>query len=1412
MQEKIAALGVDLGSTTVKYVLLNAQGEILAQRYERHGSSVMPKLEQLLKQLEAQKLVDRVVLCLSGSGALGLAQMLNVPFEQEVVAAGEFLRQQPCAIDACVELGGEDAKILYLTNGVELRMNEACAGGTGAFIDQAAALLKTDAAGLDALAQKATRTYPVASRCGVFAKTDFINLLNNGIPKSDIAQSIFEAVAEQAVSGLSCGRPLTGNIAFLGGPLSLLPQLRQAFCRRIGSEHTHFCDLPLAQYAVAYGAALKALTQLKQARAGCMAMQLGQLAQSIHQAAQTMPQTAPLPALFDDCQQYQAFKKRHEAHQVATTSLSNVSGALYLGVDLGSTTVKAALMSENGQLCQTWYENNDGEPLEKILQFLKALLDRLPETTYLRSICTTGYGAAMAKSALAAQFSEVETLAHQRAAREFDPKTSFVIDIGGQDMKCLKVQEGRIVAVTLNEACSSGCGAFLQTFARQMNMTQEAFVQAALRSKRPCDLGSRCTVFMNSKVRQAQREGASLEDIAAGLCVSIVRNALHKVLHLKSTSDLGEHVVVQGGTFLNDAVLRVFEMQTGIEVIRPDLAGLMGAYGAALLARDRTKEDTALWNSENVAFNLDEARVTHYRCKGCSNHCELTMHRFASGQKFVSGNRCDFALKASVSAAQRSKGFVEAKLEKLFAIEPLAPEAAPNGTIGIARVLNMYEHYPYWAALFKSLGFSVRLSPFSAQSMLKDATDTIPSQSLCLPAKLAHGHIGWLASQGVDRIWMPCVTREAKLFKENDDTYACPVVGGYPEALKLNLQKSYPNLTVMTPFLRVDLPDTVAAALKANFPNLSSGQIRRAIGQAQAALNAYRNELITKAQELWDSDRPLVVLASHPYHLDPFVHHGIANLIESMGYELITEDALALIGEAPSHLEVVNQWAFHARLYRAAHMCVKRKNTELIQLVSFGCGIDAITSEQVKRIMQAQGKLYTMLKIDETDSLGSARIRLASHFSAVKDRENLARSQVKPKKVIALQVDRGPHLSCTEIQKRTLYMPQMAPVHFPLLASALASCGYRVQLLPTVSDRAIDYGLRYVNNDACYPAIVVIGQLLEKLHEPDFKPQESALLLAQTCGPCRASNYTSLLNWALKESGFSQVPIFALSTRSITDTVNQLKLSLNDIRQLLHALLFGDLLQRLTLHCRAYEKTPGESEKKLAHWQERLTRGIKDKTIRFDESTVEALVKDFSQIERTTESKPRVGIVGEILLKYHPKANLQIVDKIFDEGAEPVLGDISSFVLYCLYDHCWQAKYLQGKLSYAFLAYPVIQFLQWRRKMMGRVLERYHLGSVLPLSHLLENVQGIVSPGQEAGEGWLLTAEMIEFIHSDVPNVLCLQPFGCLPNHITGKGVMRALRIRYPQANLCAMDFEAGTSDTNVANRLKLFLSQTLCR
>ena len=1431
-------LGLDVGSTTVKLALITAAGDVLEAHYLRHGAAVRHTLASLIGEVAGRHPELVVKAAITGSAALELADRLGIPFIQEVMAAAKAITRFAPHTDVAVELGGEDAKILYFDQGMELRMNEACAGGTGAFIDQMATLLDTDAPGLNALAARHTTVYPIASRCGVFAKTDIVPLLNEGAARSDLAASIFQAVVEQTIGGLACGHPIRGNVAFLGGPLHFLTELKRQFVSTLELPPEAVVDVPDAQFMVALGAALCAATQTPDKKRGGSAsapVTLRELAarmESITSEPAVAP--SPLPPLFADVADYARFRARHDKETVARNDLQNASGPVYLGIDLGSTTVKTALIDEHGALLASWYGRNQGDPLSGLVPCLIELLRSLPPTATLRASAATGYGAQLAEAALGLDFVDVETVAHVKAACTLAPDTTYVIDIGGQDMKCLKAEQGIIAGVTLNEACSAGCGAFLETFARSLNLNMETFVQLALFAEHPVDLGSRCTVFMNSKVKQAQKEGAKIGDIAAGLCYAVVRNALYKVLRLRDPAELGNRVLVQGGSFLNDALLRVMENLLRHEVYRPDIAGLMGAYGAALIARERSAAQENPGKARLSAESLQALRMTTKtaRCNGCGNHCLLTVNTFSNGRKLVSGNRCEKGAAGQAGSVKTAApdNLYAWKEKRLFDYPPLPLASAPRGRLGIPRVLNLYEHYPFWFTLFTRLGYRVEISPPSRREVFALGLASVPSQSVCYPAKLAHGHVLALIKSGVHSIFFPCVPRETKESEQAADCYNCPVVCGYPQVVRMNTDEvREKGCTLHTPFVQPAHDRSLVRALAQEF-NIPAKEVREAVKAARAELEAYRADLRAEGERVLarlEAEGGLgIVLGGRPYHADPAVHHGLPDLIASLGAAVLSEDSVAHLGtlelkKEASNLRVVDQWTYHSRLYRAAALVCARPNLELVQLTSFGCGLDAITADQVCELLIRAGKLHTLIKIDEGASLGAARIRLRSLMAAVRDRhERQPRAKVAspaeqpaPLRELlppSLTPPSAPVFTKAMRETHTILAPQLAPLHFDLLASALNSAGYRVEVLPKVSRANIETGLNVVHNDACYPALVVIGQLVDALRSGLYDPARTALLLAQTCGPCRASNYPALLRKALSECGFPSVPVLTVSSGS-REKQPGFSISAGLLHKLVLGCLYGDMLQRLSLFTRTYERRDGDTQDRLEHW----TRRAKSVIMRGDSAIfrehMALIARDFMEIPRDYEPRPRVGVVGEILLKYHPDANNQVLEIIRQEGGEPVLTDFTDFLLYCLMDQLFDWRFLGGGSVAAMSSWLLIQRIELLRNAMRQAVENVPYGRLLPpvsrISHLGDRVNEVISTGNCAGEGWLLTADMLELIDCGVSNVLCLQPFGCLPNHITGKGVIRELKRVRPQSNIMAIDYDPGTSETNQINRIKLFMS-----
>ncbi len=1409
------ALGLDLGSTTVKLLLLSPENRVLEARYARHGTAVRRTLAGLLRETAARCPGLYVQAALCGSSALELAREPDLPFVQEVMAAATALRACAPDTDTAVELGGEDAKILYLSRGMDLRMNEVCAGGTGAFLDQTAALLHTDAAGLDRLAAGRRTVYPIASRCGVFAKTDIASLINEGVCREDIAASILQAVVDQTLGGLACGNPVRGRVAFLGGPLHFLPELRRRFVATLHLRPDEVVQVDLPHFIAARGAALSA----RQARP----LRLEDLAARLETPApHRATAIATLPPLFESDADIAAFRVRHAGRDLPSVALEAACGPLFLGLDFGSTTVKVVLIDAQGRIAASFYGPNGGDPLAGLLPELIALLRGLPPGTWIAGSCATGYGAETARIALGADLTEVETLAHLRAACRLVPDADRLLDIGGQDMKFLKIEQGLATDITLNEACSAGCGAFLETFARSLNMDMDAFVRAALRARRPVDLGTRCTVFMTSRVRQAQKDGASVEAIAAGLCWAVARNALYKVL--RSPDQSGRRMVVQGGALLNDALLRALERLLDREVIRPVRSGLAGAYGAALTAlrRQGCEGRSGLRSADELAGLKTETAVR--RCAGCGNRCRLTVHTFSGNRRLISGNRCERGAGIRPDPAVVERNLFAWKLDRLFGpYRPLAPDRAPRGRLGLPRALGMYELYPFWFTLFTHLGFRVELSGPSNKAGYLRGLESVPSQSLCFPAKLAHAHVEDLLARGVADIFFPCVPRTEKEDPDAADSFTCPVVCSYPAAVRLNCDLSaVRGARLHTPFVRPDRPEALVRTLGTVF-GVSRSEARRAAAEAARAQARYRDDLRRQGEAVLERARrqglACVILAGRPYHADPLVHHGLPDLLASLGAAVVCEDAVAHLAPPADHpLRVRDQWTWHGRLYRAARLAASRPDLELVQLTSFGCGPDAVTADQVQEILHRAGKSHTSIKIDEGESQGPARIRLRSLLAAMQERreargKTAGAGPVFPVRKSGAGAPEPLTGVCrpSRLRDRIILAPQMAPLHFRLVEAALRGAGYDVHVLPRVCREDVEQGLTCVNNDACYPAVLVIGQLLRALKQGPYRPETTALLLARTCGPCRATNYGALLRRALNREGLSAIPVLSIN-RGGSD-LPCLAPSAGLLNRMITACLYADMLRRLSLACRTYERRTGAADELLELWLDRAARAVSRNAGGF-ERDIRHMTRDFAAVPCDRTPRPAVGVAGEILLRFHPDANNNLFARLRTLGGEPAAPDLADFLLYCLADPLFEHRHLGGRAFPALAAWCTSLHIERRRDVMRRALaehaRRLPGAAARPparITDLAARAEQLISTGHRAGEGWLLAADMLEFTAHGIPNVICVQPFGCLPNHVTGKGLFKALRQLHPQANLTALDYDPAGSDTNRDNRLRLFMA-----
>ena len=1468
---KLLRIGVDVGSTTVKLLVLDEAGKVIFSVYRRHHSDIRATIIGIVDEALEAVGDGQATITITGSGGLLLANWLGVPFVQEVIANKTAIEQLIPQTDVAIELGGEDSKIIYFDGGIEQRMNGTCAGGTGAFIDQMATLLDTDASGLNEMASRHTIIYPIASRCGVFAKSDVQPLLNEGAKREDVAASVLQAVVMQTISGLACGRPIRGNVAFLGGPLHYLSELRQRFIETLELTDETTIIPEESHLFVAQGAALAS-------KENAETVSLGELKDRMqHLGSIQGSEVERLDPLFKDEEEYQAFCDRHAKATVPCGDLAEYRGTAYLGIDAGSTTLKSVLIGKDGEILYDFYANNKGDVLGTARRMLGELEEALPKDedgTPLITIghtTTTGYGEALLLEAIQADSGEIETVAHLRGARELDPEVDFILDIGGQDMKCMRVRDGVIEHIMLNEACSAGCGSFIEAFATSLGLSVQEFASEACTSKAPVDLGSRCTVFMNSRVKQAQKEGATVADISAGLSYSVIKNALFKVIKLRDASELGEHAIVQGGTFMNNAVLRAFENLAGHDAIRPNIAGLMGAWGAALLARDRA---TAMGSTLLTPLEIDQLQIKHtaVRCGRCENNCLLTINDFGKDEKtgrhrrFITGNRCEKGAGAK-KAANKAPNLFEFKNHLLFDRDVLPAEKAKYGTVGIPRALNMYENYPFWHTFFTTLGYRVELSAASTKKTFEAGIESMPSENACYPAKLSHGHIMDLLKRDVDFIWMPCIRWERQEDKGANNHFNCPIVMSYSEALKLNIDELR---TSRTDFLNPFIPyDDKEALKKRLWEHLSRDRRRKMIAEGvpkdQIVLPSQReiNEAVDRA---WQVDLDFkstmrakgeetirwieehnghgIVLAGRPYHIDPEINHALPELITSYGMAVLTEDSVAHLGDLQRNLRVYDQWMFHTRLYNAAKVVTEREDLDLVQLNSFGCGLDALTTDEVQEIIEGSGKVYTVLKIDEVSNLGAARIRIRSLIAALRQRRD-ERETVEEATRIINEADENaaadhreymtsrkacvsadfeyvpnrkanstefPRAEFTEEMREagyTILAPQMSPIHFELLVPIFQAHGYNLELLPSVDPSAISAGLKYVNNDICYPSILVTGQIMEAATSGRYDMDKTAFIITQTGGGCRATNYISLIRKGLHDAGLDQVPVISLAFNNTGEKNSGFHVTPAMLKTAIPVLIIGDLLMMCLYRVRPYEEVPGSANELFRKWMDYMKEHENSMSWRDSRKVIEQIVKDFDELPCVNfGSKPRVGVVGEILVKFHPTANNQIVKTIEDEGCEANVPGLVDFFLFGMLNPAFRHQELSPDLKGFLGSRTLVSFLEQQRNPVRRALaasKRFE--PIMRIEDIAQGASDIIDLGNTMGEGWLLTGEMVELVKEGVPNIVCCQPFACLPNHVVGKAVIKEMRRQHPESNIVAVDYDPGASEVNQLNRIKLMIA-----
>ena len=1393
MDNNCYRLGLDVGSTTAKIVILDPRGEVAFCDYRRHQADIDGVVSGLLHDAAARLGDPEVAVTVTGSVGMGIAERFAVPFVQEVIAAVQYVRQREHGIATIIDIGGEDAKIVYLRDDgqADLRMNGNCAGGTGAFIDQMALLLGTEIDELDTLAGQATHIHPIASRCGVFSKTDVQNLISKNVPKTDIAASIFHAVAVQTVTTLSHGCELKPGILFCGGPLTFIPALRQAFINHLGLPEEDFRVPDRANLIPAWGAALHC--------DGSGRMKLSEFISRPPAGTAPLSATPRLPRIFPSAEAYGTWIASKAGNRMRKREMKGYSGDAYLGIDSGSTTTKIAVTDGEGNLLYHYYAPNGGDPIGTVGRGLERLAAACAEqgaSLGIRGSCSTGYGEDLIRAAYSLDEGIIETIAHYLAARDIDPQVSFILDIGGQDMKAMFVSGGVINRIEINEACSSGCGSFIETFAKSLGLPVQDFAAEACRATRPYDLGTRCTVFMNSKVKQALREGAGLGDIAAGLSYSVVKNCLYKVLRLKSTEELGPHIVVQGGTMKNDSVVRAFEKLIGREVFRSNHPELMGAIGCALYARQYASADATL----DEVLGSASYTTRPQNCHGCENQCLITTYRFANGNRYYSGNRCEKVF-TNKGTEQRQRQNVYARKEHLLFDRHIEVEH-PIAVIGIPRCLNLYEEYPFWHTLLNRCGLRTVLSAPSSFAAYEAKAKLVMSDNICFPAKLAHSHIQDLIDRRVDRIFMPFVVFEKQ--ESGQNSYNCPIVSGYAEVIKSVQRVGVPIDSPTITFKDKDLLYKQCKAYLRTF-SIPEKTIRKAFEEALKEADRFEEQLIdANRQVLAAADRQTltVLLAGRPYHTDPLIQHKLSDMIAAMGVNVLTDDLVRHTSLPMEDVHYLSQWAYPNRILKAAKwVAMQGPHIQCMQMTSFGCGPDALLTDETRDLLKRYGKTLTLLKIDDVSNIGSIKLRVRSTIESLRlSGKEEARPAVRP------FVTTPPFRE--EDRKRKIIAPFFTPFISPLIPPLMKLAGYDVENLPVSDTASCDWGLKYANNEVCYPATLIVGDIVKAFKEGRYDPETTAVAMTQTGGQCRASNYLSLIQRALSESGFGQVPVISLTFGGQLGNeqpgfrVNWFKM----LPTILNALLFSDCIAKLYYATIVREKEEGTAvrlkEKYLDIAKRLIENGSTDEWL----ATLRTAAAEFDAAA-CDRDVPRVGIVGEIFLKFNPFAQKNICEWLISRRIEvvpPLLTDffVQGFVNYKVnQDTGLQKKVVPGSL------------IHWLYKLVWRRMEKFNrAGSrfrhFTPFANVFDEskeASRIISLSAQFGEGWLLPGEILSLARQRVDHVISLQPFGCIANHIVSKGIEKRIKDLYPQMHLLSLDFDSGVSDVNIMNRLLLF-------
>jgi predicted CoA-substrate-specific enzyme activase len=1407
-------LGIDIGSTTAKVIVTDGVGQILFAQYLRHNTRINETLLQLLAQISASELGEIMVQpAFSGSAAMGIAENTNLPFIQEIVAAAFLVEKKYHGVKSLIDIGGEDAKLVLFNNmkNPDIRMNGNCAGGTGAYIDQMASLLNISIAELNDLAWKATKIYPIASRCGVFAKTDVQNLISRKISTADIAASIFQAIADQTINTLARGCTIESDILFCGGPLNYISYLRESFSRLLKIDQSAIVVPERAEMFTALGTALSVSASQKP-------LHIQDFAELIKKSQKVSSGNNTLEPLFQTEEEKENWGQNRHIITTPTGKAQN-NEACFLGIDSGSTTTKIVVINSEGKLRYNFYQNNNGSPLETVIAGLEAFSEQLKHenvSIHIEKSAVTGYGEDLIKSALGLDYGIVETVAHFIAAKHIEPEVSFILDIGGQDMKAIYVRNNTITNIEINESCSSGCGSFIENFAGTLGYTPGGFADLAFQSKAPYDLGSRCTVFMNSKVKQALRDGATVADLSAGLSYSVIKNCLNKVLKIKSSADIGDNVVVQGGTFRNKAIFRCFELLSGKKIVVSDKPELMGAYGVALYALQKSETETG--KSNFVGFNHLNSVINYNTklstCRGCTNNCQITTYNFANGGVCYSGNKCERIFTNNPAKITRGKNIFDFKRQKLFdRTSNYKAKSDSNLRIGIPRILNIYENYPFWHALLSNCGFEVVLSDESCQRLYKKGTGELMSDNICFPAKLTHGHILNLIDKLVDRIFYPFVVYEKKEFEKSSNSYNCPIVTGYSEVLKnASALTETASVAFDSPCINFNDRSLLRKACWNYVKNLGISYFvfSKAFKTAIQAQDDFKIKVKLENLKIYndaiDNHKPVIMVASHPYHTDHLIHQQVSQMLSDFGVNVINEDIAVNENEGFDSFYSVSQWEYPNRIIQAAWWASQQKyDVGLIQLNSFGCGPDSFIMDEIGDLTKRTSLSYALIRIDEISSPGSIKLRLRSLVESLKlkSKDNYLNNNSKEdKQTIFTEADR----------RRTILVPWFSDFYSPFVPVIAEMVGYKVENIQPSDKESVNLGLEYSNNEVCYPATLVVGDILKTLQSGKYNLKDVAVGITQTGGQCRATNYISLIKRAMKNAGFADVPVIAIAG---ADGLNNEQPGFNPswkkiIKPTFMGLLFADSLSRLYYPTVCREKVKNESIKLRNAYIEKAINLLKANA--YDEllPLLKEAIKDFNAVEVSRREVQTVGVVGEIYIKYNAYGQYNVIDWLIKNRVEVILPPLMEFFTQSFVNTKAQiAEDISKARPFEFIS----NILEWvanhYMRKFEKVLEDFQFyRAAHDINHSAQLASDLLNLNNQYGEGWLIPAEIASLSKQNVNNVICVQPFGCIANHIVGKGMENKIKQNYPDVNLLFLDFDHGTSRVNVLNRLHFLLQK----